>query len=210
MNLLATETFPTHNICYLLFLDIVEWFSCNSTTHMRYREETLQFWRIGYRLFHGKFIRFMSGMRSFDQVLDGTSDKGFFDPLKSKVNFAVPSRNNLYKETSSFYPGINEDAIKATVSLYKQKPLKLSADGKKISRGKCKNIGDIDCWGYEATPNLSERKKSHTEDISNIESVQNKIDEMEGIVRDLNELSSEDKYAMKDVLRKTIQCLGLK
>lgn len=81
---------------------------------------------------------------------------------------------------------------------------------KKISRGKCKNIGDIDCWGYEATPNLSERKKSHTEDISNIESVQNKIDEMEGIVRDLNELSSEDKYAMKDVLRKTIQCLGLK
>lgn len=33
---------------------------------------------------------------------------------------------------------------------------------------------------------------------------------MEGIVKDLNELSSEDKYAMKDVLRKTIQCLGLK
>lgn len=35
MNLLATETGPMNNKCYLLFLDIVEWFSCNSTTHMR-------------------------------------------------------------------------------------------------------------------------------------------------------------------------------
>jgi hypothetical protein len=35
MGLLASGTFPLHNICYLLFLDIVEWFSCDSTTHMR-------------------------------------------------------------------------------------------------------------------------------------------------------------------------------
>jgi hypothetical protein len=27
MGLLASGTFPLHNICYLLFLDIVEWFS---------------------------------------------------------------------------------------------------------------------------------------------------------------------------------------
>ena len=33
MVLLASGTFPLHNICYLLFLDIVEWFSCDSTTH---------------------------------------------------------------------------------------------------------------------------------------------------------------------------------
>ena len=34
MGLLASGTFPLQNICYLLFLDIVEWFSCDSTTHM--------------------------------------------------------------------------------------------------------------------------------------------------------------------------------
>jgi hypothetical protein len=27
MGLLASGTFPLHNICYLLFLDIIEWFS---------------------------------------------------------------------------------------------------------------------------------------------------------------------------------------
>ena len=51
-------------------------------------------WQIGYRLFHGKFLRFMSGIRNFGRVLDGTSERGFFDPLKSKVNCAVP--NELY------------------------------------------------------------------------------------------------------------------
>ena len=50
MGLIASGTFPLHNICYLLFLDIVEWFSCDSTTHMRYGHETVKFWKldIGY------------------------------------------------------------------------------------------------------------------------------------------------------------------
>ena len=52
MGLLASGTFPLHNICYLLFLDIVGWFSCDSTTHMRYGHETVKFWQIVYRLFH--------------------------------------------------------------------------------------------------------------------------------------------------------------
>jgi hypothetical protein len=30
--------------------------------------ETVKFWQIGYRLFHGKFLRFMSGIRNFGQV----------------------------------------------------------------------------------------------------------------------------------------------
>jgi hypothetical protein len=30
MGLLASGTFPLHNICYLLFLDIVGWFSSKS------------------------------------------------------------------------------------------------------------------------------------------------------------------------------------
>jgi hypothetical protein len=34
MELLASGTFPLHNICYLLFLDIVEWFSCRRKAHL--------------------------------------------------------------------------------------------------------------------------------------------------------------------------------
>jgi hypothetical protein len=36
----------------------------------------------------GNFLRFMFGIRNFGQVWDGTSVRGFFDPLKSKVNCA--------------------------------------------------------------------------------------------------------------------------
>ena len=61
---------------------------------MRYGDETVKFWQIGYRLFHGNFLRFMSGIRNFEQVWDGTSERVFFYPLKSKVNCAVP--NGLY------------------------------------------------------------------------------------------------------------------
>ena len=66
MDLLALETFRERiYICFLLSLDIVEWFSCNSTTHnMIYGEDVVQFWQIGYRLFRGNFLRFMSGTRN--------------------------------------------------------------------------------------------------------------------------------------------------
>jgi hypothetical protein len=85
LGLLASGTFPLHNICYLLFLDIVKWFLCDSTAHMRYGHETVKLWQIGYRLFHGKFLRFMSGIRNFGQVLDGTSERGFFDPSENLI-----------------------------------------------------------------------------------------------------------------------------
>ena len=52
-NLLASQEFPTKNICFLLFLDLVDWYSCENTSRMRYRTETVKFWQIGYRLFHG-------------------------------------------------------------------------------------------------------------------------------------------------------------
>ena len=138
-RLVASNTFPMQNICFLLFLDIVEWFSTDTTTRMRYRPETFKFWQIGYRIFHGKFLRFMSGLRSSGQVLDSSSEKGLFDPAESNINFAVPSRNNLYgkkNKPEQFYPGINESAINSLVQHYGDKPLKLSVDGKKISRGK--------------------------------------------------------------------------
>ena len=52
-NLLVSQKFHTKNICYLLFLDLVDWNSCENTSRMRYRTESVKFWHIGYRLFHG-------------------------------------------------------------------------------------------------------------------------------------------------------------
>jgi hypothetical protein len=75
------------------------------------------------------------------QALDGTSEKGLIDPLKSKINFAVPSKNGN-SDSNSFLPGIHEEAVKAIATFSNQKPQKLSVDGQKISWGKCINIGD--------------------------------------------------------------------
>ena len=58
-KLLAHQNFPTNNIAYLLFLDIVDFFSSDTAFSMRYNDQTKQFWTLGYKLFKGKFIRFM-------------------------------------------------------------------------------------------------------------------------------------------------------
>jgi len=116
-ELLANDQMPMRNICYLLFLDLIEWFSVSdrNTSCMRYIfPETLQFWQIGLRLFHGKFIRFMSGTKNQGQILDQTSEKGYFDPACSFINFAVPSQTTLHTSFSNnpqYLPGINLDLI---------------------------------------------------------------------------------------------------
>ena len=93
-NLVATNRFPLDNICYLLFLDVVQWFSSSQTSQMRYfQEETLNFWKVGYRLFHGKFLRFMGGPKNSGQIVAGDKEerelKGQF---RSAINKDIESR----------------------------------------------------------------------------------------------------------------------
>lgn len=38
MVLMASNTFPLENMCYSLFMDIIQWYSSSSTTEMRYSE----------------------------------------------------------------------------------------------------------------------------------------------------------------------------
>lgn len=87
------------------------------------------------------------------------------DPLTSKINFAVPSRNNLYSSSSEnkqiFLPGINEESLMVIAKPVGNKPMKLAVDGKKISKGKGQSIGDVDCWWFESEPSLLDRKGKH-------------------------------------------------
>ena len=61
LELMSSEKFPISNMCYQLFSDVFQWYSCVSSTDMRYCDDTNKFWCIGKRLFHGKFIPFMRG-----------------------------------------------------------------------------------------------------------------------------------------------------
>ena len=62
INLVCNNKFPLTNIALLLFLDAVRWYGLPITSMMTYKEDTMKFWRVVYRLFHGKVFRFMFGV----------------------------------------------------------------------------------------------------------------------------------------------------
>ena len=88
--MMSSEKFPISNMCYQLFNDVIQWYSCVSSTEMRYGDDTNKFWCIGKRLFHGKFIQFMRGPAGKGSVTRGATEPGEYDPHKSSINFAVP------------------------------------------------------------------------------------------------------------------------
>ena len=82
----------------------------------------------------------MAGLKNFGHILEGDSERGKHDPLKSRINFAVTGRNNLYQNSKDkraiFLPGISEQSIKIIAGHFGETPMKIAVEGKKISRGK--------------------------------------------------------------------------
>ena len=147
------------NICYLLMLYLVEGFSSGNTQQMRYREQTTKFWQIGFRLFHGKFLRFMSGLGNSGPIPE------FESPLKSKINFAVPSRNNLYQrkcDDDLFYPGIQRASIMALVDHFKKHTIETSSDqavdGKKLGEVRGKGLEILIAGGLKVTQRFKKER----------------------------------------------------
>jgi hypothetical protein len=122
---------------------------------MRYSHQVVKFWRTGYKQFHGRFIRFLSGYKNLGQKINGLK----FEPKYSRINFAIPDirllagQNDLSKTAN---PGVLYDMLNIMDSntLYN-----LCFDGKKINSGKTEKRGDIDLFGHEKPPTLSERKE---------------------------------------------------
>ena len=61
LKLIWTDRFSVNNLDLRLFPDVTRWYSLNSTRQMTYPEDTKLFWKVGYTLIHGKFLRLMSG-----------------------------------------------------------------------------------------------------------------------------------------------------
>jgi hypothetical protein len=92
LKLVYEDEFPLNNIGFTLFCDLVKWFTLQDTRQMKYSPETMQFIWVGKRLFGGRFVRFMSGMKNETQQLQGLNQ---FDPQDSKINFACPHERLL-------------------------------------------------------------------------------------------------------------------
>ena len=94
----------------------------------------------------------MAGLKNFGHILEGDSERGKHDPLKSRINFAVTGRNNLYQNSKDkraiFLPGISEQSIKIIAGHFGETPMKIAVEGKKSveERGKIwetLTVGDL-------------------------------------------------------------------
>ena len=158
-KMLIKGIFPTNNLAYRLFLDVLNFYNTRNIHATRYDEKTKRFWMLGFRLFRGKFIRFMGGLKSTN------SDQTKTSPLDSDINFLVPDVRTLQRDTDSTdisceTPGIITRNISAYASLpsVQQKSHKICFDGKKISQGFGKKLGEVDLFGHEPKPTLVEKQ----------------------------------------------------
>jgi hypothetical protein len=175
LHLISTQSFPLHNISFCLLLDVARWFRNTNTTKMRYTEQTLSFWKVGYKLFHGKFLRFMGGPKSEGQVIGKDSTIGNLDPQDSHINFAVPSPAILRESghvNAEIAPGIlyaNLD-LKAEITT----SCILSVDGKKVASGLSDSHGDVNLFGHETVgENAQMNAVLLADDLSKVEELRN-------------------------------------
>ena len=147
---LSEGTLDTMNMSFLLCLEVAKLQYLQTTTAMRFRKETKQFWEVVYRICHGKGLRLFSGSKNQGCMQSG-GQRGTYDSDKSNHNFAVPDEKSLRKSTDDLpnviLCGIIEESFKL---LDKNKQYVISIDGKKMATGLLKDdIGDINLWGFK-------------------------------------------------------------
>jgi hypothetical protein len=150
-KLLSTDSFPLDNIAFLLVLDVIKWFDSGNTTSMRYEDPVVnKFWRIGYKMFHGKWLRFMSGPKSRGELINNITSPGNFDPTQSRINFSVPfakvkSTSESPVPASQVKPGILTHLLdKCSEQACMNQTFKLCFDGKQINSSISDKSSDID------------------------------------------------------------------
>jgi hypothetical protein len=56
LRLINEEKLPLQNIALHLLFDVVRWYSVDYTSKMFYPDSCMKFWKVMYRLFHGKVL----------------------------------------------------------------------------------------------------------------------------------------------------------
>ena len=161
------KRFPMQNIAFLLWLEVVKWYHQETTSGMRYMDETKKFWKLGWQHFGGRFIRFMSGFKNTTQVVSGENSKGLCRPQSSDVNFVIPSLDVLrayqpYQENGKTRnPGTFHDVIDDVAVALNDTSACLSFDGKKLKQGLTNTHGDVDLLGFEEKQTLKDRQNRY-------------------------------------------------
>ncbi len=109
---------------------------------------------------------------------------------KCQLNFAVPSEKILSKHASSLRvdassPGVLHESLDAFAVANPNTDCKISIDGKKISYGYGKKLGEEDLNGHESPPSLREREKRAEEEKKFIAELKDKS--VDKIISDEND-----------------------
>ena len=209
----ADKKFPLTNIAFLLWLDVVNWYKHDVTSSMRYMEQTKKFWKLGWRHFGGKFVRFMTGFKNTSDILSGESTKGECKPENSDINFVIPSLDVLRNYTpygtdaKPREPGIYVDVIESVSSALEGTSACLTFDGKKLKQGLTERYGDIDILGFENGPSLNQRKMNVEIEQQNL-AIQIEILKHEDGSKEIRNLSCEINAVMKQTLMRSIVYLS--
>ena len=211
-KLVNEKRFPLDNIAFDLFLDVVKWFSVSSTTLMRYNPTTKAFWRLGYILFHGRFLRFMSGFKNIGSIINGDSSRGQYCPVDSLINFAVPDARNLKRPNDcnhsyNIASGILVEAVNQIAKHCDDKTYKICFDGKKINCS-LNDSGAIDLFGFEGPPTLKERQINFDQEQKLINETKQKIEELLQYGETISSMCTMDKQSVSVQIRSIITVLS--
>lgn len=214
-QMLSTQSFPMDNIAFLLFLDIVQWYGTQSTTEMRYDNSAVnKFWRIGYKMFHGKWLRYMSGPKHKGDLINGQSHPGEFDPKLSRINYSVPfskvtGTSESPVPSSQIRPGIVSHLLdKVAEQSNKYQTFKLCFDGKKIS-STSSQFGDIDLFGFEGTPTLADKQLRLKEEKTTVTNLIDKLRQQTDYqINSVNKMSQITKSCVTESTKVLIEILS--
>ena len=214
-RLIRNQTFPFGNIAFLLFMDVCKFWDNANSSSMRYSETVKKFWRIGYRIFHGKWLRFMGGPKHGGSLIGGECDRGSYDPKESSINFAIPVRSILSSDlspvnASELKPGIINPLVERVAEHSSEaKTYKLCVDGKKINAATNGKRGEIDLWGYESKPTLKEKQTQLMNDRAVVKDAASIISEASICNKSmLSDLDYTDCVKLKPILFNVIRLLS--
>ena len=216
-KMLASKEFPLYNIAFLLFMDVCKFLSLENTSSMRYSDKVKEFWRIGFKLFHGKWLRFMGGPKHRGQLVLGQSSKGIYKPSESLINFAIPHRAVLSSDLSPLSPeNVSPGILETLLSRFAQKAqtephktYKICIDGKKINAAITSKEGDINLWGFEDKPTLEERQSELSNEIEAMEYCKQEVMKLQQMHTScFNDLRDDEQTTLSEMLRRLITSLS--
>ena len=137
---------------------------------MWYSNETIKFWKMGYRLLKDKFVLFMGGMKNTGQIISGDTPRGCYNPAESTINFAVPSISTISSFNRDHFPqtlkpGVIRQALQPHIDDDNRDYI-ISVDGKKLVPGVNDGAGDIDLFGHEPHRNVADELAEYKDQIN--------------------------------------------